>query len=185
MPFLRNHRLSLGWSKDMLADFSGVELDDIASIESGGYINIDTAKRLASAMGVDDHRVLCSDGDHVVVSKRKLYSTRLVFVALSLIVIWLTLEPFEKIPEMYEKAGALTIIEDMRDLANKGDASMTLRQVTEDRDAMQMYIGIEGALRDNGVFVGCMEPGAISQEMTVDELHAVSAHALECVKASM
>ena len=185
MPFLRNHRLSLGWSKDMLADFSGVELDDITSIERGEYTSVDIAKCLASAMGVDDYRVLCSDGDDVVVSKRKLYSTRLVFVALSFIVIWLTLDPFEKIPEMYDKAGALTVIEDMRELASKGDASMTLRQLTEDSDAMRAYISIEEALRDNGVFVGCMEPGAISQEMTVDELHAVSAHALECVKASM
>lgn len=185
MPFLRNHRLSLGWSKDMLADFSGVELDDITSIESGEYINVDIAKRLACAMGVDDHRVLCSDGDEVVVSKRKLYITRLVFVALSLIVIWLTLDPFEKIPEMYNKAEALTVIEDMRELANKGDASMTLRQLTEDSNAMRAYIGIEDALRDNGIFVGCIEPDALSLEMTVEELRTVSDHALECAKASM
>lgn len=169
----------------MLADFSGVELDDITSIESGEYINVDIAKRLACAMGVDDHRVLCSDGDEVVVSKRKLYITRLVFVALSLIVIWLTLDPFEKIPEMYNKAEALTVIEDMRELANKGDASMTLRQLTEDSNAMRAYIGIEDALRDNGIFVGCIEPDALSLEMTVEELRTVSDHALECAKASM
>merc|ERR1712093_628477 len=50
-------------------------------------------------MGVDDYRILCSDDD-VVANKRKLYSTRLVFVALSFIVIWLTLDPFEKIPAL-------------------------------------------------------------------------------------
>ena len=184
MPFLRNHRLSLGWTKDMLADFSGVELDDITSIERGEYTSVDIAKCLASAMGVDDYRILCSDDD-VVANKRKLYSTRLVFVALSFIVIWLTLEPFEKIPEMYEKAGALTVIEDMRELASNGDASMTLRQLTEDSDAMRAYISIEDALRDNGVFVGCIEPDALSLEMTVEELRTESDRALECAKASM
>lgn len=185
MPFLRNHRLSLGWTKDMLADFSGVELDDIASIERGEYTSVDIAKCLASAMGVDDYRVLCSDDDDVVVSKRKLYSTRLVFVALSFIVIWLTLDPFEKIPETYEKAGALTVIEDMRELASNGDASMTLRQLTEDSNAMRAYIGIEDALRDNGIFVGCIEPDALSLEMTVEDLRTESDRALECAKASM
>ncbi len=184
MPFLRNHRLSLGWTKDMLADFSGVELDDITSIERGEYTSVDIAKCLASAMGVDDYRILCSDDD-VVANKRKLYSTRLVFVALSFIVIWLTLEPFEKIPEMYEKAGALTVIEDMRELASNGDASMTLRQLTEESDAMRAYISIEDALRDNGVFVGCIEPDALSLEMTVEELRTESDRALECAKASM
>ena len=184
MPFLRNHRLSLGWTKDMLADFSGVELDDITSIERGEYTSVYIAKCLASAMGVDDYRILCSDDD-VVANKRKLYSTRLVFVALSFIVIWLTLEPFEKIPEMYEKAGALTVIEDMRELASNGDASMTLRQLTEESDAMRAYISIEDALRDNGVFVGCIEPDALSLEMTVEELRTESDRALECAKASM
>tara|TARA_B100000700_G_C14980852_1_gene826306 strand:- start:1003 stop:1509 length:507 start_codon:yes stop_codon:yes gene_type:complete len=168
----------------MLADFSGVELDDITSIERGEYTSVDIAKCLASAMGVDDYRILCSDDD-VVANKRKLYSTRLVFVALSFIVIWLTLEPFEKIPEMYEKAGALTVIEDMRELASNGDASMTLRQLTEESDAMRAYISIEDALRDNGVFVGCIEPDALSLEMTVEELRTESDRALECAKASM